>query len=374
MIPDSLLRAALYLAVACTLPAGLTGCRGPAPASAPLISSNPYVEALAAAGWKVPADMRLIRVFTVSEAGTAYDIFEHETDGVQGLAIFNGQALVTDPDLAYRILQTYAWLGPDAPFGEADLVRLSALRQTLADANQRYAGLFGLADALAPITRAVEHLKDIPVSKVPDVIVKGFPLVQVRNAWDLFCLIPVSAADLCILEPAVTELHDQAVEFEALLATANADLDQFAFLLDSRNLEQPPTGEAIDVAGQKSFAGLRNLLMKVDSLNASVTTFLDLNQKAITVLSGRQWGRLLGLAMSWLRARGVPVDDLADGLVDQLTALDTRLTEFLIASGAFADDVFGQMVQLDDTRSATETRILELGQQWRVLPGGSADD
>jgi hypothetical protein len=350
--------------LACSLLAGaFAACARALP-----VVESPYAKVFRAAGWTVPDGSVFERVFTAVDNGQPYEVVTWIINDASGLQLLQNGALVTDPEVAYRVLHSYAWLGEDAPFGPRERADLHELGDTLHAAANRYQGLFGLAHSLEPATEAVGRLKAIPVYGVPTIMLKGFPLLQVNNAWDLICLIPVAAADLCILEPALVGIHDQGQELEELLKAASADLDAFIALVDARDSANPPDGLAVSIAGQQAFAGLRNLLAKIDEANAAVGAAQEMDRQAAQALRKRQWGRAVGLLMKWLRTVGVQVDDLTNSLVGALDDLDQKLAGFLAESEAFANEVDRQLTGLEAARQSTEDRTMELGQMWRARP------
>ncbi len=329
-----------------------------------------YASALQAAIGSVPEDSHFEKLFTTTVDGHNFEVFRYRIDESEGIQILEGNNIVTEPDTAFGVLLSYAWLGEDRPFSGEETAILRTLASTLQEGSERYALVFGLANGLAPVVEAIDHLQDIPILGVPRIEIRGFPILEVNNAWDLLCVIPINATDLCLLEPLVREMHDQGLELQQLVVAASADLDGLLVLLEESGAVGGPSGLALKQASERSVSSLNSLERKLDEVIGTVEAADELARAAAVKLRDRQWGARLGgmIGLLGTLGLGVQVDNGTDALAEKLESLDKQLTSFLTDSQSFSTDIGRSIAMIEEARLITDQRVLELGRQWRLPP------
>lgn len=329
-----------------------------------------YLRVFEMAGWDVSESSQMEKVFSTIRDGAEIEVVKWHIGESAGIQILRGDKLITDPDFAFDVLLSLAWSTDSGFFGETEIASLKTLAVSVKKRKERYSSLFTVARTLEPVVEAIDRLQDVPIFGVPRIEVRGFPILEVNNAWDLLCAVPIDATDFCLLEPLARELHKQGQELEQLLIAASADLDAALLLLEERKSTNPPTGLALKEATERSLSSLRSLERKVDETADLVKSLEGLSSAAAVKLRSRQWGPRLDAVLGFLATFGLgnQLNDWADGLASKLENLAQQLSSYLADAESFSQELGQRVGMIEEARLRIDERVLELGKQWRARP------
>lgn len=355
----------VLMLVAASLVSTITGCS--------VRSGRPtgrYLRVFEATGWDVSEGSRIEKAFSITQDGAETEVVRWHIGESAGIQILQEDRLVIDPDLAFEVLLSMAWSTDPQVLGQTEIASLKTLAASVKKGKERYSSLFTVARTLEPVIEAIDRLQDVPIFGVPRIEIRGFPILEVNNAWDLVCAIPIDATDFCLLEPLARELHKQGQELEKLLIAASADLDAASLLFEARQSANPPTGLALKEATERSLSSLRSLRRKVDETADLVKSLEGLSSAAAVKLRSRQWGPRLDAVLGFLAALGLgnQLNDWADGLASKLENLAQQLSSYLADAESFSQELGQRVGVIEEARLRTDERVLELGKQWRARP------
>lgn len=335
------------------------------------VQLSPHLSLFLEQGFELADDTLITEAFRVAIDGQDYIVLEYRTPKMNGLQIKRHHGFVTDPDLAFLILLSYAWAPEHHGMSTAEIDSLRQLQQRIGNAEQEYHRFFELARALTPVVEKVDELKDKQITGIPVISIGSFDLIDIANWWDLICTIPFDIFDLCLLEPLVREIHEQGVEIEELLRASNNDLSQTIRLLETQAAGQAVDGLALKESMEKSFSSLNNLVWKLNRFKENVLGLQVLNDAMIDVLENERWGSKTGKVISFLDSNilGFSSEALTGGLLSRLDSLDRKMTAYLEKADEMIAEIDQRAVRLLAARARTDAELADLGAQWRARPG-----
>lgn len=332
----------------------------------PTATLSPQLVLFREAGLDLADDAEIAEVFAFTLDGERCEVLEYESSTGSGLQIKVGNQLLTDADVAFQVLLSYAWAPEHHGLIGDDLSSLRELQGNIHNAQQEYGAFFRFAEALTPAMQRVDELKDKQITGIPVLPSPSLPLIDIANWWDLICTIPLNVFDLCLLEPLLREINEQGVEIEKLLVVADTDLAKVISQLEG----QVQHGLTLKVSVQEAISSLDNLLWKLDEFKANALRLQAITQEGIRVLETQQWGSKVDKVISLLKAAspGFDPSDMTGGLLSALQNLDQRLTAFLDKADNMTADIETRLALLTAARVRTEQTLDSLGKEWRARP------
>lgn len=307
-----------------------------------------------------------VTVTDVLAHGTTYQVVEYLASGAPHLYILAGNQRVEDYELAYSVLLSYAWRSEHSVVQGSDAANLHMMAAKLRSVDDTYRPLFAVAYAVEPVLDTIDKLRDYPISGIPQVEVGGFVLVDVQNAWDLLCIIPVDAADLCILEEPLRLYHKEALDVEQRMRLAATDLEQLATAIDLVLANQPVDGTEMKKLAQNSAASLQALARKLDGFAAQAHGIDTAVRTAADVLANRRWNAGVQTVLTQLRhfLPGFDETKLLDPLVSQLQNLDRVLVQGELSAQKSARDLREQEGVIEGILLGVDAKVQSAGAQW----------
>lgn len=335
-----------------------------------IFKPSPYLSLLRENGFSLPDDTTFENLGRVSLQGNTYEIIEYHTPDAKGLQIVGNDDLLQDPEIAFNVLLAHAWSPNYHKVTASELASLKDLQNRLSNARQNYSQFFELGASLQPVIEQVDRLQNHHISGIPLIQIGPLPLIDITNAWDLICTIPLDVFDLCILEPLVREVYEQSIEIETLLSAATFDLNTMTGLLEAQKPGEAQNGLELKTSAEKTISSLDNLIWKLDRFETSLLQLQIVNQIAIDVLENQRWGQSLGKVISFLQSQipGFDMTVLTQGLTNSLKALDSKLSAYLAQAQRLKGDLSIHLDLLLAARLRTDAALDELGQQWRFRP------
>lgn len=347
---------------------GNVGCRSDLSILKP--SPSPYLPLFQANGFLLPEDTHIERVFSIILEGQTYEVLEYQSASGAGIQIKHNEAFLKDPDIAFDVLLSYAWSPKNHEVSSEDLESLRQLHSKLNSTEQEYKPFFEFADSLKPVLEKVDELKDNQITGIPVIKIGAVPIIDVTNYWDLICTIPLDVFDLCLLEPAMREIHEQGVEIEQLIKDSSTDLAEIISLLEAQSQGEVQNGLQLKEEFEKAINRLNNLVWKLDQFETNVSEFQAVNRAIIEALENQRWGNKVGSVILFLQ-QNVPGFDLTNpvmSLAGKLRDLDLKMSDYLKNSNEIEADISSRLALLTDVRVRTDEALKQLSSQWRFHP------
>lgn len=320
--------------------------------------------------FSLPSQTEIRPVYMMQLRGQEYTVLAYESIGGSGIQIQNGERLLTDADIAYQVLLSYAWTREGHGIDTEQEVALGDLLLRMQQFESTYAAVFELAHSLGPVIELIDDLQDRPINGIPLIAIGGFPLVDITNLWDLICTIPVNAADLCILEPLVRALHDEGKEIERLIRSAAGDLNAVMDLLDEQKQGNVQEGLKFKIAFERAISSQKNLLWKLEYFGDKVFEAQATTRAFMDVVENRDWDpridRILQAADKYLP--GFQSSTSIQGLAQKLRALDEKMDNYLAQVDGMIGYISPRTVILEDARFQANEQLRNYGAAWRTRP------
>lgn len=338
------------------------------PATLPPLTRNPLHERIEQLGLP-PTDGSAVEATDIRMGDSTYQVVSYSSGGTPQLHILLNDQVVADPETAYAVLLTYAWQPDYSQVQKGDAASLRALARQLTALDDTYRPLFVMAHAAKPVLEVVDNLQAYPIHGVPTLEVGGFVIVDVQNAWDALCIIPIDAADLCMLEPLLRAYYKEAVDVEQRMASAAAELEQLTDALDAVLAGGPYDGTAVKVLAQETASSLDALARKLDGFGTQAHNLGGHVRTAADVIANRRWGAGVQSTLALLHQLipGFNETALLNPLVAQLRKLDTALQQGEQSAQQGAADLRARQAIIERILAAVNAKVQSAGSEW-VFP------
>ena len=313
-------------------------------------TESPYIVLLRSNGIALGAGSKVDSVFSTSIDHRNYFVIRYQTSTSFGLQIAVDNALVSDRDVAYNVLLSYAWSQAGSRMSSDSRLTRHGLLVYLQDTESKYKPFFKLAEATDPVVKSIDKLKAHEIHSSNPKLEKVLGFIA-PNLWEAICLIPVDAADLCLLEPLLRETHDQGLEIQSLLVPAIADLSNVEAEMDDLQNGIAIDGRKVKEDVEKCISSLHNLRDKVDQLNTKVTKVRAIIQRMDDEINKRA---LLKLTLG--------------EFTQILTMLDTKLSQYDDATNRLSVDLSSRANDMEQLRTDTDAELLDFARMWRFRP------